>query len=126
MGTESKIKEIHKTNITQRKSNCKKNILSKEKNKKEKEKINDNNKENNRLILNHNNNRDIKKYQKVTIVNIKSKEKDNKENKEINSDRNYNNQTSKMKNISILNGNSGKLKKEMIIKIPPGIKLYHR
>ena len=108
-----KIKEIHKTNITQRKSNCKKNILSKEKNKKEKEKINDNNKENNRLILNHNNNRDIKKYQKVTIVNIKSKEKDNKENKEINSDRNYNNQTSKMKNISILNGNSGKLKKEM-------------
>ena len=104
-----KVKEVHKVNKIQKKINAKKNVFSKDKIKKEKEKekIMDYNKENNKQISNT---KEIKKYQKVTIININPK--DNKENRDINNINN-NNQTSKtkMKNISILNSNSGKNKK---------------
>ena len=108
-----KVKEIHKINKIQKKVNPKKPVLSKEKTKKEKEKekTSETNKENNKHISN---NKEIKRYQKVSIININPKE--NKENRDLNSNRNYNNnQTSKqnMKNISILNSNSGKNKKEI-------------
>ena len=111
-----KVKEIHKINKIQKKTNPKKSVLSKEKNKKEKEKekIGETNKENKQHLSN---NKEIKRYQKVSIININPKE--NKENRDINSNRNYNNnQTNKqnMKNISILNSNSGKNNK--------GIKVY--
>ena len=106
-----KVKDVHKVNKIQKKINTKKNVFSKDKIKKEKEKmIDNNNKENNKQISNT---KEIKKYQKVTIININPK--DNKENRDINNiNLNYNNnQTSKtkMKNISILNSNSGKNKK---------------
>ena len=106
-----KVKEVHKVNKIQKKINTKKNVFSKDKIKKEKEKmIDNNNKENNKQISNT---KEIKKYQKVSIININPK--DNKENRDINNiNLNYNNnQTSKtkMKNISILNSNSGKNKK---------------
>jgi hypothetical protein len=107
-----KVKEVHKMSKIQKKINPKKNVFSKDKIKKEKEKekIVDNNKENNKQISNI---KEIKKYQKVTIININPKY--NKENRDINNiNINYNNnQTSKtkMKNINILNSNSGKNKK---------------
>ena len=106
-----KIKEIHKTNKVQKKSNIKKSAISKEKNKIENDKNNENNKENNKLIANNFNNKETKKFQKVSIVNINLRE--NKENKDINNLYNNNNASNKemMKNINILNGNSSKSKK---------------
>ena len=106
-----KIKEIRGHSGTQKKTNIKKSIVSKEKNKIEKEKINDNNKESNKLNFNNVNNKEIKKFQKVSIVNINLK--DNIENKDINNIYNNNNAFNKepLKNINILNGNSSKPKK---------------
>ena len=104
-----KVKEIHKVTKIQKKPNSKKTVFSKDKNKKEKEKINENNKENKVTS----NTKEIKRYQKVTIININQKE--NKENRDLNSNINYNQTNkSKMKNISILNSNSGKNKKMII------------
>ena len=100
-----KKKEVQKLNKNiQKKTYSKKKVLSKEKNKIEKEKIIDTNKENNKLLYN---NKDIKKYQKVSIVNINLKE-----NKDISSNNNLINKV-KMKNINILNSNSGKNKKKI-------------
>ena len=107
-----KVKEVHKVNKIQKKPNSKKTVFSKDKSKKEKEKINENNKENNKPASNT---KEIKRYQKVAIININPKE--NKENRDINTNIHYNNnQTNKakMKNISILNSNSGKNKKMII------------
>ena len=106
-----KVKEIHKVTKIQKKPNSKKTVFSKDKNKKEKEKekINENNKENKVTS----NTKEIKRYQKVAIININQKE--NKENRDLNSNINYNQTNkSKMKNISILNSNSGKNKKMII------------
>ena len=104
-----KVKEIHKVTKIQKKPNSKKTVFSKDKNKKEKEKINENNKENKVTS----NTKEIKRYQKVAIININQKE--NKENRDLNSNINYNQTNkSKMKNISILNSNSGKNKKILI------------
>ena len=104
-----KVKEIHKVTKIQKKPNSKKTLFSKDKNKKEKEKINENNKENKVTS----NTKEIKRYQKVAIININQKE--NKENRDLNSNINYNQTNkSKMKNISILNSNSGKNKKMII------------
>ena len=104
-----KIKEIHKINKVQKKTNTKKSVLSKDKNKIEKikEKVNDN-KDNNKIQPNS---KDVKRFQKVTIININLKE-----NKDINNNTKNNEvQLNKMnvKNISILNSNSGKNKKEV-------------
>jgi hypothetical protein len=104
-----KIKEIHKINKVQKKANTKKSVLSKDKNKIEKikEKVNDN-KDNNKIQPNS---KDVKRFQKVTIININLKE-----NKDINNNTKNNEvQLNKMnvKNISILNSNSGKNKKEV-------------
>ena len=105
----TKIKEIHKINKVQKKTNTKKSVLSKDKNKIEKikEKVNDN-KDNNKIQPNS---KDVKRFQKVTIININLKE-----NKDINNNTKNNEvQLNKMnvKNISILNSNSGKNKKEV-------------
>ena len=104
-----KIKEIHKINKVQKKTNTKKSVLSRDKNKIEKikEKVNDN-KDNNKIQPNS---KDVKRFQKVTIININLKE-----NKDINNNTKNNEvQLNKMnvKNISILNSNSGKNKKEV-------------
>ena len=104
-----KIKEIHKINKVQKKTNTKKSVLSRDKNKIEKikEKVNDN-KDNNKIQPNC---KDVKRFQKVTIININLKE-----NKDINNNTKNNEvQLNKMnvKNISILNSNSGKNKKEV-------------
>ena len=98
-----KIKEIHKVNKTTKKNNSKKVSSSKDKNKNDK--IIENSKEKNKLANNNNNNKDIKKFKKVSIININLKD-----NKDINNNQNKNNQLSKnkMKNISILNSNSGR------------------
>ena len=105
-----KIKGIQKINKVQKKANAKKGTLSKDKTKLEKEKVNDNNnKENTKLIYN---NKENKKYKKVSIVNINLRE--NRENRDINGNMNINNEQlnkAKVKNISILNSNSGKNKK---------------
>ena len=105
----TKIKEIHKINKVQKKTNTKKSVLSKDKNKIEKikEKVNDN-KDNKKIQPNS---KDVKRFQKVTIININLKE-----NKDINNNTKNNEvQLNKMnaKNISILNSNSGKNKKEV-------------
>ena len=105
----TKMKEIHKINKVQKKTNTKKSVLSKDKNKIEKikEKVNDN-KDNNKIQPNS---KDVKRFQKVTIININLKE-----NKDINNNTKNNEvQLNKMnvKNISILNSNSGKNKKEV-------------
>ena len=105
----TKIKEMHKINKVQKKANTKKSVLSKDKNKIEKikEKVNDN-KDNNKIQPNS---KDVKRFQKVTIININLKE-----NKDINNNTKNNEvQLNKMnvKNISILNSNSGKNKKEV-------------
>ena len=63
-------------------------------------------KEKNKLL--YINGKDIKKFKKVSIINLN--QKDNKENRDINSNQNNNSEASKTKtkNICILNSNSGK------------------
>ena len=100
-----KIKEVYKNNNKiQKKTHSKKSLLSKDKNLVEKDKIGDNNKDNNKLFSNK---KDVKRFQKVSIININLRE--NNENRDTNNLNNNNDENNKpMKNISILNSNSGK------------------